>query len=297
MNLENVAYWSADSKLDLGEVCRHVKTDILILDVLSVVSSEKKTSTVLKMVPMGGNKSDLRPFPHLYRFLQEKEKGAVYADYLEVSGLGRQLIECREQNVRILIQVRVENEVKWSMRKSILLSAQLWNSFMAVDGEFYDRPFGKEIRFDGFHFIYDNLTAHKVSNLMKRLKEMAHNEGTSLILSGSCVNSKFKSDTVESESDFTVSPIDSESFGVYGLNNFKKTLKGRMKILSKNGRLNELKNLTSRNPKNFEENYRVPFLVIAAGLVIGLIIFITIAYVYHIKLKSETEDMPKLIEE
>lgn len=295
LKLEKVAFWSADSKLKLEEVCQHDHMYELILDVLSVLPTETKSSHVLKMVPMSADESELLPFPHVYRFVKDKGRGAVYADYLDVSGLGSQLAECQKRNVRLLIRVKMEKALNLSRRKLILLSALLWNSFLAAAGDFYDRPFGKDVRFDGFHFVYDKSTGRQVSILMKFLKKKAENEGTGLHLGSSSADYKFSSSEVIDESDFIVTSIEPKAktipFVLFVPDSGKgkstkllqsaklnKFFKGTLEILSKNGRLEGLKKLISRNPKESEEGSNV---LIIAGLLGGSLAIASIAFLSY----------------
>lgn len=291
LKLEKVAFWSADSKLQLQEVCQFEHINVLILDVLRVLPAESESSNVLKMVPMSENQSEFLPFPHVHRFMKEKEKGAVYADFLDVSGLGLQLAQCQKRNVRILIQVKIEKDLKMSRRKLILLSSLLCNSFILVDGDFYDRPFGKEVRFDGFHFVYDKSTERQVSSVMRNLKERAKiGATTDMILGSSSSDYKYNGEEVVNESNFIVTSVvpkttkiafvlvapGSKLLKSAKLNNF---FKGKLQFLDKKGRLNDLKKLISRNPIASEPDFNV---FIIAGVLGGSLAFSAITFILSI---------------
>lgn len=302
LKLLKVAIWNSKSGLELKEVCRNDKMDILILEGLQVKPANKGKSQCLKMLPIQNQK----PFPHVHRHTQEKEKGAVYADFLEVSELGRALESCKRRNVKILIQLKIGKEVKFTRRQTILMSALLWDSFF-YSGDYYDRPFGADIVFDGIHFVYENGTSNLSNGLMKKIKDMAEFEERKVILSSESGEIKM----IPSESNFIITSDASISAKTAPTNvpfiiltpadesktieKFKdyKMFKGVVMKLNKSSRLTGLKSLTSRNPKIKEDGPPIFFILSIAALLIFSSIFIY----YKFKHKSsEKSDLSGQIE-
>ena len=292
-DLLKIAIWNANSGLELKEVCRNDKMDILILEGLQIQSVNKGKAQCLKMIPMNNNK----PFPHIYRFTKEKEKGAVYADFLEVSELGRALESCKRRKVKILIQLKIGKEVKFTRRQSILMAALLWNSFFYA-GDYYDRPFGKEIVFDGVHIAYDKGTLNIVTGLIRRINEMAMNEDKDVIMSSESGDIK----TIAMESNFIVTSIDSitsppkipfvvlmNDENTKVIENLKpcETFKGTVRRLNKKGRFATLKRLISRNPKSGTTGFS-SFKIFVVFTLISTILIIIIVF-YRFKRKSTAE--------
>ena len=303
--LTKIAVWNANSGLELKEVCRNDKMDILILEGLQIQPVNKGKSQCLKMLPFKSS-NNYKPFPHVYRYTKEKEKGAVYADFLEVSELGRALESCKRRKVKILMQVKIGKEVKFTHRQMILMSVLLWNSFF-YSGDYYDRPFGKEIVFDGIHFIYENGTLNLSNNLMKRLNEMAKFEDQKVILSSQSSDIK----VIPSESNFIITTPDlittktapekfpfivltssDESKTIEKFKNFKM-FKGTAKILNKTSRLTGLKTLISRNPNNDTSGLSI----FAIFLIVTFLIFTSVIFFYNSKCKlSKKLDLSSEIE-
>ena len=309
LKLDKISFWSADSGLELKEVCRHDQMDVLIVDGLRIQPAGNKASpaAVLKMVPMSGRKSEFMPFPHYYKFFKEKGKGAVWPDYLDVSGLGPQLAECQRKGVKVLIQVKTEKEVgKLSRRKLILLSKMIYDSFIADDGEFVERPFGNSFRFDGLHFAYDKANADKVADLMRRIKVLAEIEKSDLVISSSSGDYKTLQDEPTAESNFvitsvvpkiTTKPFVMLESKVKDLKN-NSFFKGTMKILNKKGRLTGLNKLVSRNPGSYDSGvnvYVISPIVLGGSLILGSVIFIL--YIVYRKLRQDSPITDKLIVE
>lgn len=291
-----IAMWSADSGLELKEVCRNDRMNILILEGLQITSVNDGKLPCLKMLPLGMS-PNFKPFPHIYRYEKEKDKGAVFPDFLEVSELGRALESCKRRKVKILVQVKIDKEVKLTHRQTILMSVLLWNSFFYT-GDYYDRPFGKEIVFDGIHFIYEKGTSNISNNLMKRINEMAKFEEQKIILSSQSNDIK-DIKAIPSESNFIITSPDSittktapgnfsfvvltSSDGSKMAEKFKnfKTFKGTATRLNKNSRIAGLKTLISRNPKN--ETSGIP--IFAILLFLSSIVFISGIIFYNFKRK------------
>lgn len=297
--------WNANFGLEIKEVCDHDDLDILIIEGLQLIpttfKSSKKTSIahVLKMSGMGPNHS--APFPHYYRFFKEKTRGAVYADFLNVKGLGEALKSCLRRKVKIVLQVKIESDSNTlTRRKRILLSSLLWNSFIG-DGKYFDRPFGQEISFDGFHFVHDKATVSVVTQLVKRLSEMAWNSEKEIILSTGSSDFKYNSGRMVSESAFVITndpkSVDGKiPFAVVLTGNEKnlddsfkrsKSFYGIVRVLSKKNRFEALKKLLSRNPSS--SNSSSIGLIIVLGSVSVSLILLSYAGYYLWKLKRTPE--------
>lgn len=292
--LSKIAIWNSKSGLELKEVCRNEKMDILILEGLQVKPVNKGKSQCLKMLPIQNQK----PFPHVHRYMQEKEKGAVYGDFLEVSELGHALESCKRRNVKILIQVKIGKEVKFTRRQTILMSSLLWDSFF-YSGDYYDRPFGTEIVFDGIHFVYENGTSNLSNNLMIKINEMSEFGERKVILSSESNEIKM----IPSESNFIITSAASittktapktvpfvilssadESKTVEKFKDYKM-FRGTVKKLDKSSRLAGLKSLTSRNPKVTEDGPSIYLILLIAAL----IIFVSVLVIYKFKKSKSTK--------
>ena len=301
-----IALWNANSGLELKEICRNDKMDLLIVEGLQVLASGKNSENVLKMIPMGPKNS--KPFPHFYRFFKEKSKGAFYGEFLDVSELGEGLQSCKLRHVKLMLQVKIESNVKMTRRKMILLSTLLWNSFLS-DGNHYERPFGSEIAFDGIHFVYDKSAVDLVGKLIKNLRETAWNDEKEIILSSAESNFNFNPNRFVKESNFVITN-DSKSipsnisFAVTMSLNEKnshvakkyegnKSFYGTVKILCKMDRLGKLKRLISRNPKPTDSEGNWTWLLVA--LTVGLVlILVLIGGVFRGHLWRRRRDKSKL---
>lgn len=289
-----IGVWNATSKLDLMRVCNseNDQLDILIVDGLKVVPIKKRKvqSLSLKMIPMGAGNN--RPFPHYHRYKNEMRKGAVYADFLDASELGKGLEACRRRNIKVMIQVTLGKDLKeFKLRKSILLASLLWNSFFA-EGYFHDRPFGPDFSFDGIHFVHDSKLLNPISSIMKRLKEMAENDGErELILGNECGDKTI----AIGYSDFIITSAELASTmrvpffvanTVKGLEEIKKNqyFKGTSKKLDK-------KNTTV--VKQDAENTSGPGWMCAA-VCVGILVTLTVTFIFvrlYLKKKFAKEDL------
>lgn len=291
--LTNISLWNANSGLELKEVCRNDRMDILILEGLQIQPENKGKSQCLKMLPLGVS-HNYKPYPHVYRYTKEKDKGAVFPDFLEVSELARALESCKRRKVKILMQVKIGKEIKFTNRQTILMSVLLWNSFF-YSGDYYDRPFGKEIVFDGIHFVYEKGTSNLSNNLMKRINDMAKFGEQKVILSSQSSDIKI----IPSESNFIIASSDlittktapekfpfivltssDESKTVEKFKNFKM-FKGTARRSNKNSRLVGLKTLISRNPNNETGGLSI----FAIFLILTLFIFTSVIIFYNFKRK------------
>lgn len=306
--------WNANSGLEIKEICQNDDMNILILEGLQVIpitSSSKKpvTSYALTMRGMGSNWST--PFPHYHRFFTGKDKGAVYADFLDVCGMGDALRTCQKRGVKIVLQVKFESCTKFSRRKVILLSSLLWNSFLG-DGQHYDRPFGPGIEFDGFHFVHDKTTVIATGKVIERLREMAWNVEKDFIMSTSTNNFKFNSDKIVPGSTFIIindpkSIIVSVPFAVLAKGKdadsdlFKRykndaLFYGTVKVSSKRDRFHALKRLLSRNPSQSENSSYVGMVVVLIAIVGSSILIGIVGFylwrrkVYESKEKDDDDD-------
>lgn len=296
--LLKVAIWNSKSGLELKEVCRNEKMDILILEGLQVKPVNKGKSQCLKMLPIKNQK----PFPHVHRYTQEKEKGAVYADFLEVSEFGHALESCKRRNVKIMIQVKIGKEVKFTRRQTILMSSLLWDSFF-YSGDYYDRPFGTEIVFDGIHFVYENGTSNLSNSLMKKINEMSEFGERKVILS----SESNEIEMIPSESNFFITSAASitlktapknvpfvilssadESKAVEKFKDYKM-FKGVAKKLDKSSRLTGLKSWTSRNPKVTGNKPSIYLILFIAALIISISMLIIYKFKQHKSSKKEIE--------
>jgi hypothetical protein len=289
-SLLRVAIWNAKSGLELKDVCQNENMDIIILDGLEVQPMNKGKSQCLKMLPIHNQK----PFPHVHRYTKTKDKGAVYADFLEVSELGRALESCKRRNVKILIQLKIGNEVKFTIRQSILMSVLLWDSFF-YSGYHYDRPFGNEIVFDGIHVVHGKLKSNLSNILMKKIKEMAEFEDRNLILSSESSEIKMiptlsnfiitsagliTAKTAPKNVPFIIVTSADESKTVENFQN-NKMFKGTAKRLNKNNRLIRLKSSISRH----SENKEIGLSILAIFFIVALLIFTSLVIFYSFKQK------------
>lgn len=301
--LLKIAIWNANSGLELKEVCRSEKMDILILDGLQV--QVKGRSHCLKMLQLGSSQNRFKPFPHIHLFTKEKKKGAVYAEYFDVSELGRALESCKQSNVKIFIQVKMRKNLKLTRRKTILLSSILWNSFF-YNGDYYDRPFGHEIVFDGIHLSFERETLNLSRNLINRMNEMAQNEGREISFSsesGNLNNALMESNfiivpqdsitakTAPTEVPFAILTTDENSKKIEQFRNCKM-FRGKAKKLCKTSRLASLKRLMSRNPKNLTSGPSIFAILLIVGL---FIIFLLISF-YVFKWTTTKKSSAKSVE-
>ena len=278
-----IAIWNSSSGLELKEVCQNDKMDILILEGLRVKSMSKGKSHCLKMLPVQNQKF----FPHAHRQILDKGKGAVYADYLEVSELGQVLDICKQRNVKVLIQVEIRKQIKLTRRQTILMSVLLWNSFLS-SSYYYDRPFGADFVFDGIHFVHDSGTLNISHNLMKKIRNISEFEDRRVILSSESSDIK----NVPSESDFvitTASSINAKSAPkdvpfvirttVDELKTFEefidyKMFKGFATKLNETSRLTILKYLMTRNSSIFRSGLGFFTVLLALIFILSLFLFV-----------------------
>ena len=160
----------------------------------------------------------------------------------------------------------------------------IYDSFIADDGEFVERPFGNSFRFDGLHFAYDKANADKVADLMRRIKVLAEIEKSDLVISSSSGDYKTLQDEPTAESNFVITSvvpkITTKPFVM--LESKVKDLKNNSFLrndenFKQKGRLTGLNKLVSRNPGSYDSGvnvYVISAIVLGGSLILGSVIFI-----------------------
>lgn len=313
-----IGLWSGSSNLELAEVCRSNPNalDMIVIEALQVFLLNKGKTFQLKMLDMGTKYS--RPFPHQYRFLKGKDKGAGYGDYFDVSEMEGTLKVCRDKKIKMMVQLSLVGLTRLRKRQVILLSMMIWNSFFEGN---VDRPFGSEFIFDGINFIYGKNSedvALEVIRGLKRTALMTESE-TNLVISSSCSSNsgKYISSGIANESTFIIVP---ESFNGKTGNPFvvqqssigmgkkiqekfksNSMFKGISCKLGSNDRFSALKRLLSRNPSKLSEvdddsdrsKYGIVVYVIVIFIIVIIVTFIAYSF-YKYNFISENKNPTKL---
>ena len=310
-----IGLWSGNCGLELAEVCRSNPNglDMIVIEALQVFLLNKGNTFQLKMLDMGAKYS--RPFPHQYRFIKGKDKGAGYGDYFDVSEMEGTLKACRDKKIKMMVQMSLVGLTRLRKRQVILLAMMLWNSFFEGN---VDRPFGSEFIFDGINFVYDKNSEDVALEVIKGLKRtalMTESETNLVISSGS--RDKYISTGIANESTFIIVP---ESFNPKNMptgnpfvvqqssiamgekikihEKFKSNsmFKGISCKLGSNDRFFALKRLLSRNPSTSSEdrsNNGILVYVIIIVIVVTIVTFIAYS-VYKYNFIYENKNPTKL---